>query len=141
MTWQARPACGCDAAVRPRGRAAHGPCEAQVARTHGRRPCGSTRTPMRGAMWQSGDWHLEGPRVSEPCLGDLGGNANALPRPIFYTYLLSIFPPCGTKVLVEFNRSKTRGNIESIGCNRNTCRGVDRVDPSPHNHNRSTCVK
>ena len=31
-------------------------------RTRGKRPCGSTRTPMRGATWQGG-WQLEGPQA------------------------------------------------------------------------------
>ena len=46
---------GCDVAQRPRGMAAGGPHEAQVAhraRTRARRPRGSTRTPVRGATWQ-----------------------------------------------------------------------------------------
>ena len=54
LTWRAGPTCECDAAVRPRGRAARGPREAQVAQIHGSRPRGSTRTPVRGAAWQSG---------------------------------------------------------------------------------------
>ena len=44
--WRARPPRGCDAALRPCGRAAGGPREAQVAhraQTHGRRPHRSTR--------------------------------------------------------------------------------------------------
>ena len=44
--WRAGPLRGCDAALRPRGRAAGGPHEAQVvhrAQTHGRRPRVSTR--------------------------------------------------------------------------------------------------
>ena len=46
LTWCAGPPRGCDAALRPRGRAAGGPREAQVAhrvRTRGRRPRVSTR--------------------------------------------------------------------------------------------------
>ena len=46
LTWRVGPPRGCDAALRPRGRAAGGPREAQVAhkaRTRGRRPHGSTR--------------------------------------------------------------------------------------------------
>ena len=46
LTWRAGPPSGCDAALRPRGRAAGGPREAQVAhrvRTRGRRPRVSTR--------------------------------------------------------------------------------------------------
>ena len=93
-------ACGastrCDAALRPRGRAARGPREAQVARTRGMRPRGSTRMPVRGATWLSGGWHLEGPRVSGPWLGVWGGNANALPCPSLYTYNFFVFIPCGT---------------------------------------------
>ena len=49
LTWCVGPACGCDAALRPRDRAAGSPCEAQVARTCGKRPRGSTWTPVRGA--------------------------------------------------------------------------------------------
>ena len=65
MTWRAGPACECDAALRPRGRAARGPHEAQAARTRGRRPCGSTRKPVRGATWQGGR-QVKGPLVSGP---------------------------------------------------------------------------
>ena len=49
--------------LRPRGRAAHGPREAQVARTRGRRPRGCPS----GATWQRG-WQVKGPRVSGPWL-------------------------------------------------------------------------
>ena len=41
LTWHAGPPRGCDTTLRPRGRAAGGPCEAPEAhraRTHGRRP-------------------------------------------------------------------------------------------------------
>ena len=65
MTWRAGPAHGCNAALRPRGRAARGLREAQVARTRGRRPQRSTRMPMRGAKWQGGQ-QMKGPRVSGP---------------------------------------------------------------------------
>ena len=68
---------GCDAALRPRDRAAHGPRESQVARTSGRRPRGSTQTPVRGPTWQGG-WRVKGPRVSGPWLECWGGNAKAL---------------------------------------------------------------
>ena len=79
-----------------RGRAARGPHEAQVGRTRGMRPRGSTRMPVRGATWQSGGWHLEGTRVSGPWLGLWGGNANALPCPSLYTHNYFVFIPCGT---------------------------------------------
>ena len=45
LMWRAGPPRGCDAALRPRGRATGGPREAQAAhraRTHGRRPRVST---------------------------------------------------------------------------------------------------
>ena len=57
LTWRAGPPHGCDAALRPRGRVAGGPRGVQVAhrsRTRGKRPRGSTRTPVRGATWQVG---------------------------------------------------------------------------------------
>ena len=72
LTWRPGPPRGCDAALRPRGRAAGGPREAQVehrARTRGRRPRGprgSTRMPVRGATWQQGGRQVKGPRVSGP---------------------------------------------------------------------------
>ena len=54
-------------ALRPRGRAAHGPREeqvARVARTRGRRPRRSTRMPVRGATWREGggvgNWRAHG---------------------------------------------------------------------------------
>ena len=64
LTWRAGPPHGCDAALRPRGRAAGGPREAQAAhraRTHGRRPLVSTRTPVWGATWQGvSRWRAHG---------------------------------------------------------------------------------
>ena len=41
-------------------------------------------------------WHLDGPRVSGPWLGVLGGNANALLHPSSHTYIFPSFLPCGT---------------------------------------------
>ena len=58
LTWRAGPPRGCDAALRPCGRATGGLHGAQVAHrawTRGRRPRGphgSMQTPVRGAMWQ-----------------------------------------------------------------------------------------
>ena len=86
LTWRAGPSRGCDAALRPRGRATSGPREVQVAhraRTRGKRPHMSTRVhadAREGATLQGGR-QMEGPRVSGPWLGDWGGNANALPHP------------------------------------------------------------
>ena len=83
LTWHMGPPQGCGTTLRPRDRAADGPHKAHVAhkaRTCGRRPRVSTRTPMRGATWQEGQ-QMEGPQVSWPSLGDWGDSANALPRP------------------------------------------------------------
>ena len=65
LTWCTGPARGCDDALRPHGRAARGPREARVVRTHGRRPRGSTQMPVWGATWQGG-WCVKGPWVSGP---------------------------------------------------------------------------
>ena len=59
LMWRAGPPHGCDAALRPRGRAAGGPREAQAAhraQTRGRRPhpCRSTWMPVWGATWHVG---------------------------------------------------------------------------------------
>ena len=65
---RAGPPRGCDTTLRPCGRAAGGPREAQVAhraRTRGKRPRGSTWTPVRGATWLGGR-QVKGPRVSGP---------------------------------------------------------------------------
>ena len=57
LTWRAGPPRGCDVALRPHGSATGGPREAQVAhraRTRGKRPRGSTRTPVRAPHGESG---------------------------------------------------------------------------------------
>ena len=104
---------------------------AWVVRTHGRRPRESTRTSVRGATWQSEGWHLEGPRVSGSSLGVWRGNANALPRPSFYTHDFLFFIPCGTMFhelsLLQATWQHHGRQIRS--------RGVDRVDPSPRDRN------
>ena len=70
--WRAGPPRGCDAALRPRGRAAGGPLEAQVAhraRTRGKRPRVSTwvhADARVGCHVTRGGQHLEVPRVSGP---------------------------------------------------------------------------
>ena len=68
LMWCAGPLRGCDVALRPRGRATGGPRKAQVAhraRTRGRRPRMSTRTPVRVPRGERG-WRVKGPRVSGP---------------------------------------------------------------------------
>ena len=100
MTWRAKltcragPAHGCDETLRPRGRAAHGLREAhvaQVARTRGKRPRGSTQTPVTGATSQSGGWRVKGPRVRGPKLDYWGRNTIALNRPLFMCMFLFLF--------------------------------------------------
>ena len=98
LTWRARQACGCDAALRPRARATRGPREAQVAwvaQTRGKRP----RDPLGrlcGEPRGKGGWRIEGPWVSGPWLGDWGSNANAILHPTFYTKDFHFFLSCGT---------------------------------------------
>ena len=75
LEWCAGPLRGCDAALRPRGRATGGPRGAQVAhrvRTCGNRPHVSTGPRGRpcGAPRGREGRQMEGPRVSGPWLGD-----------------------------------------------------------------------
>ena len=114
---------GCDVALRPRGRAAHRPREAQVAETRGRRPRGSTRTPVRGATWRGG-WRVKGPWVSGPWLEFWGGNAIALNRPTLYTHGFPFFLPCGTMFPHVFNMQA----MWQHGGRRMRSRCVHRVD-------------
>ena len=72
-----------------------------MAQTHGRRPRGSTRTPVRGTTWQGG-WRVKGPLVSGPWLEYWGGNAIALNRPPIYAQVSLPFLPCGTMFLWIF---------------------------------------
>ena len=77
LTWRAGPPRGCDATLRPRGRAVGGPCEAQEAhkaRPRGRRPrvhagprghAGPCGRPCGRHVAGEGR-HMEGPRVSGP---------------------------------------------------------------------------
>ena len=101
LTWHVGLPRGCDAALRPRVRAAGGPREAQEvhrARTRGRRPRVSTRVHEGASVGRhvAGGRQMEGARVSGPWLGIWGGNANALPHPTFYTCRLFYFIPCRT---------------------------------------------
>ena len=71
LTWRVGPPRGCDAALRPRGRAVGGPREAQVvhrARTRGRRPRLSTRVhaDARVGRHVAREGPHMGPRVSGP---------------------------------------------------------------------------
>ena len=58
LTWRAGPPRGCDAALRPRGRAAgaQSRCRRRIGRRHTAQghacPRGSTGMPVRGATWQ-----------------------------------------------------------------------------------------
>ena len=83
LTWHAGPPRVCDAALRPRGKAAGGPREAQEAhraRTRGRRPRVHADARVGRHMARAVDnWRAHG--YSGPWLGIGGGNANALPHP------------------------------------------------------------
>ena len=61
LTWRAGSARGCDATLRPCGRAARGPREAQVAHTHGRRPHGQVHADAREGRHVAGGLASEGP--------------------------------------------------------------------------------
>ena len=92
-------ASGCDAALRPRGRA-------RVACTGRRRHIGrghvagghvitlSPWAPVWGATWQAGEWRAHA--NSEPWLDFRGGNAISVYRPLIYRRAFLFFLPCGT---------------------------------------------
>ena len=100
LTWHAGPPHGCDAVLRPRGKAAAGPREAQEAhraRTRGRRPHVSMRPRGRlcGEPRGRRGRRVKGPRVIGPW---------------------------------------TRGAMRGVRFNREGERLIDRVDPSPGDH-------
>ena len=71
LTWHTGPPRGCDAALRPRGKAAGGPREAQVAHkawTRGTRPRVSTQVNADARVGRHvvGGRQMKGPRVSGP---------------------------------------------------------------------------
>ena len=79
---------------------------------------------------------MKGPLVSGPWLEVWGGNANALPRPSFYTSDFWLFSSCGTMFpwifLLQVMSKNHKRRLRSLS--------VDRVDPSPHDLHPSTCV-
>ena len=89
-------ASGCDAALRPRGRAR----EARTARRRRGHVAGghtitrSTWAPVWGTTWQAGKWRAHG--NSGPWLYVWGGNAISVYRPLIYRHICSFFLPCGT---------------------------------------------
>ena len=113
-------ASGCDAALRPRGRA-------RVARTGRRRRIGrghvagghaimrSTWAPVWGATWQAGEWRAHG--NSGPWLDFRGGNAISVYRPLIYRRAFLFFLPCGTMshtiLLLQDTWRRTRRSILS----------------------------
>ena len=117
----------------PRGKAARGPREAHVAKTRGKRPRTSTRTPVRGAMWLSGGWRVKGPRVSGPWLEYWGSNAIALTHPIFMRRFLFLFLLVGL-CSYGFFFCRRRGRTVGVEFDRDD---GDRVDPSPRDHQSS----
>ena len=109
---------------------------AQVARMRGRGHA-SPRRRLGGATWQGG-WHLEGPRVSGPCLEYWGGNANALRPSTFYTRRFHLFLPCGTMFLWNLNVAgdvTARWASDAIVIRPSCGHGVHRIV------DQDTCVK
>ena len=43
-------------------------------------------------------------------------------------------------VLARFRLCRTRDIAESVGCDRDICKNSNHMDPSPCDHNWSTCV-
>ena len=131
---------GWDTALRARGRAVHGPCE--VRRWRGwRRHVAWGHAGPRGRLWGAprgeGGWWVKGPRVSGPWLEYWGGNAKALARSTFYTWLSPLFLPRGTM----FPRVSSVQDTWRHRGGQRWSSGVDRVDPSPRDHWLRTCAK
>ena len=93
-----------------------------------------------GTTWREG-WQVKGSQVSRPWLDSWGGKTIALNRPSFYTHAYSFFSSVWDYVPVSFNFCKRRGNTVDVGCDRNKCKSIDRVDPSPCDHHQGTCAK
>ena len=104
-----------------------------MARTRGRRPRGSTQTPVRDATWREGGWPVKGPRVSGPWLEYWGGNAIALNRPAIYMHVSLLFLLCGTMFLHNFF-CRRHGGITSVGSDHKALIAWTRV-------NQRTCAK
>ena len=102
--------------ARPRGCATR--THAQMWRGHVAGPRESMRTPGWCLHGSVRGWQVMGPWVSGLRLDSWGGNANALFRPILYTYLFHRFPPCGTMFPVKPLLCRTRGSVAGVGCDR-----------------------
>ena len=141
MTWRAGPPGGCDAALRPRGRAAGGPREVQEAhraRTRGRRPRMSTRPCGRpcGAPHGRGVgiWRAHGLVGPGKIVGAVTRKRYTAPQ--FILNNLHSF--------LRVGHSPTRflpvqDAWQLSGC-RIQAQSVDRVDPSPRDLHYNTCV-
>ena len=118
------------------GRAAHGPREAQVAWTRGRRPRGSTWMPVRGATWQGvGRWRahgLVGPGKYIEAVTQM------LTAPLHFIRANSIFL---FRVGLGSRRIDPLRVTWHLGGRRIRSRDVDRVDPSPPDRDQNTCIK
>ena len=100
--------------TRPRGRATRthaGVCVVRRWRRGMAGPRESTLTPGWCLRGNVRGWQVMGPRVSGPTLASLGGNANVLFCPTFYTYHFPPFSPCGTMFPLNFSFG---GNVTAL---------------------------
>ena len=129
---------GCDVALRPRGRAMAGPREAQVALTRGRRPRGRVHVGARVGHHVAGkDGSRRAHRYSATLVREGGGNANysMLVLPLINRVLSHHFLRVGL-CPTRLTFCKRRGRAVGVGFQQD---GENRVDPSPRDHQYSTC--
>ena len=91
-TWHSRPPRGCDAALRPHGRAAGGPRGAQEAQSG-------------TATWQGGHATTCAPVWGATCRLIIEGDGNAIDRrmhPLIYMRRFPLFLLCGTMFPHDF---------------------------------------
>ena len=134
LMWRAGTTSGCDAALRPRGRAqaarARHMWRWRVAGGHADR---STRTPVRGATGQAGRWRAHGSSGALVTWGD----GNAILRkgaPLFNRNLTRYFRRVGLCSHTVLTFCRWRGGLSGVGFGQN---GGDR---SPRDHQIETRV-
>ena len=80
---------------------------------------------------------MEGPRVSGPWLVFRGGNAIGVYRPLIYRGRFCFFFPCGTMFP---HGSYLAGDVDASRASDLHTDGYDRVDRSPRDQQKNTCV-